>query len=80
MEIGEHWLEKYFILAFSPQHLPAAIADRRMGKKPPSCELQGDQPLYGRQVASPTLNIESLKEMARFLYITPWHRPSSQLP
>jgi hypothetical protein len=78
VEIGEHWIDKYFHLVISPQHLPAAIADRRIGK-PPSCELQEDQPLHGRQVASPAINIEGSTEMVRFLYVTPRHRPS-QLP
>jgi hypothetical protein len=32
VEIEEHWIEKYFHLVIRPQHLPAAIADRRIGK------------------------------------------------
>ena len=40
VEIGEHWLEKYFHLAFSPQHLPAEIAERRIWKNhhPANCK------------------------------------------
>jgi class 3 adenylate cyclase len=66
VDIGEHWIRKYFPLVFSSQHLPAAIADRRIGKTTILCELQGDQPLYRRQVATLAINIESSTEMARF--------------